>query len=196
MMNNPGFASNIFKCIRQEAGQNALKLARSLEKSTFKLEAHHRHLHFTHRALENRWFPNSLRFKAPGNHPIFKCVMEHTSIHCMKARIAICHEQIRSTNRIIVENRKKLLTLISKESYYHLTEFLKHRAKTIKDKISARHEKKLHNLNDECTPTITSEPKKWIVNLSRTVHFRERPKICPVSNSLQEYCCRDRSCDY
>ena len=26
-MINPGFASNIFKCIRQEAGQNALKLA-------------------------------------------------------------------------------------------------------------------------------------------------------------------------
>ena len=70
-MNNPGFASNIFKCIRQEAGRNALKLARSLEKSTFKLEAHHRHLHFTHRALENRWFRKSLRFKAPGNHPIF-----------------------------------------------------------------------------------------------------------------------------
>ncbi len=63
--------SNIFKSIRQEAGRNALKLARSLEKSTYKLEAHHRHLNFTHRALENRWFPKSLRFKAPGNQQIF-----------------------------------------------------------------------------------------------------------------------------
>ncbi len=92
-----------------------------LEKSTFKLEAHHCHLHLTHCTLENHWFPKSLRLKAPGNHPIFKHIMECTSIHCMKARIAICHEQIRSTNHIIVENQKKLSTLISDKSYYHLT---------------------------------------------------------------------------
>ena len=114
---NPGFASNIFKSIRQEAGRNALKLARSLEKSTYKLEAHHRHLNFTHRALENRWFPKSLRFKAPGNQQIFKRIMERTSIHCMRARISICHEQIRSTNRIITENRNKLQSCISSDSY-------------------------------------------------------------------------------
>ncbi len=121
---NPGFASNIFKSIRQEAGRNALKLARSLEKSTYKLEAHHRHLNFTHRALENRWFPKSLRFKAPGNQQIFKRIMERTSIHCMRARISICHEQIRSTKRIITENRNKLQSckngkIIDKGSYRH-----------------------------------------------------------------------------
>jgi hypothetical protein len=138
LMNNHGFASNIFKCIRQEAGRNALKLARSLEKSTVKLEAHHHHLHFTHCALENRWFPKSLRFKAPGNHPVFKCIMECTSTHCITARITICHEQIRSTNHIIVENRKKLSTLISKDSYSRLTEFLKHRVKAVQNNISAR----------------------------------------------------------
>ncbi len=71
-MFNPGRTSNVFKCIRQEAGRNALKLARSLEKSTYKLEAHHRHLNFTHRTLENHWFPKSLRFSPPGSHPIFQ----------------------------------------------------------------------------------------------------------------------------
>ncbi len=85
---NPGFASNIFKSIRQEAGRNALKLARSLEKSTYKLEAHHRHLNFTHCALENRWFPKSLRFKAPGNQQIFKRIMERTSITACEQGLA------------------------------------------------------------------------------------------------------------
>jgi hypothetical protein len=66
----------------------------------------------------------------------------------------------------LVENQKKLLTLISKDSYSRLTEFLKHRAKAVQNNISARHDKKLHNLNNECTPVITSESKKWVVNLS------------------------------
>ena len=61
-MYNPDRASSIFSCIRQEAGQIALKLARSLEKTTYKLEAHHRHLYFTHQAIENHWCPKSLRF--------------------------------------------------------------------------------------------------------------------------------------
>jgi len=49
----------------------ALSLARRLEKITFKLEAHHRHLHFTHKALKNQLIPKSLRFKPPGAQPIF-----------------------------------------------------------------------------------------------------------------------------
>ena len=48
---------------------------------TWSTPVHHRHLHFTHRALDNRWFPKSLRFKAPSNHPVFKRIMERTSIH-------------------------------------------------------------------------------------------------------------------
>ncbi len=71
-MFNPGCTSTIFSIIRQTAGREGLKLARSLEKDTYKLEAHHRHLRFTHRALENSWFPKSLRFHPPGNHRIFR----------------------------------------------------------------------------------------------------------------------------
>ena len=77
-MYNPGFASNIFNFFRKEARRNALKLVRSLAKSTYKLEAHHRHLNFSHRA-------KSLRFKAPGDHSVFKRIMERTSAHCMRA---------------------------------------------------------------------------------------------------------------
>ena len=76
---NPGNGSSIFLRIRQEAGLKALSFARRLEKSTYKLEAHHRHLHFTHRALENQFIPKSLRFKPPGAHPIFKRIMKKSS---------------------------------------------------------------------------------------------------------------------
>ena len=66
----PGYSS-IFKRIRQEAGLEALKLARTMEKTSYKLEAHHRHLCFSHNALEQQWIPKSLRFKPPGSHPIW-----------------------------------------------------------------------------------------------------------------------------
>ena len=56
-----------FSIIRRTAGREGLKLARVLEKDTYKPEAHHRHLKFTHYALENGWFPKSLRFNPPGN---------------------------------------------------------------------------------------------------------------------------------
>ena len=70
-MSYPSFSS-IFNRIRREAGLEALKLARTMEKTTYKLEAHHHHLHFTHKAIENQWIPKSLRFKPPGIHPVFK----------------------------------------------------------------------------------------------------------------------------
>ena len=190
-MFNPGYASSIFKCIRQETGLNALRLARSLEKSTYKLEAHHRHLNFTHQALEHHWFPKSLRFSPPGSHPVFKRIMKRTSIHCMRARISICHEQIRSTNRIINENRRKLAVLISEDSFSRFALFLKNRAKSVQDNISTRHEKKLQNLRSESTPTTDTDPSKWVVNLSTkplSTHERailnEGPKFAPTPHEI------------
>ena len=80
----------------REAGETAVRLARRLEnlqiRRPTKLEAHHRHLHYTHQAITNCWLPKSLRFKAPSQHPIFKRIMERASNHCMRARITICHD--------------------------------------------------------------------------------------------------------
>lgn len=165
-MYNPRFASNIFNSIRQEAGRNALKLARSLKKSIYKLEAHHRHLNFSHRALENRWFTKSLRFKAPGDHSVFKRITERTSAHCTRARINISYNQIRSTNPIIAGNGRKLSNLISDESYFRLSEFLKHRAKSVKNSISGRYEKTLLNLQNEGTLGLINNPNNGVINLS------------------------------
>jgi hypothetical protein len=138
---NPGRASSIFNITRQEVGWHALKLVRSIEKSAYKLEAHHRHLNFTHRALENRWFPKSLRFNPPGSHPIFRTIMERATTHCMRARISICHEQIRSTNRIIADNGRELSTLISDDSLTRFSQFLKSRTESVQNRITARHQK-------------------------------------------------------
>ena len=91
---NPGCPSSIFNIIRQEVRQHALKLARSIEKSTYKLEAHHHHLNFTHRALENRWLSKSLRFSPPVSRPVFRTIMERATTHCMRAKISIPHKNV------------------------------------------------------------------------------------------------------
>ena len=39
-------------------------------------------MNFTHRALENHWFPKSLRFSPPGSHPVFKRIMKRIIANC------------------------------------------------------------------------------------------------------------------
>ena len=190
-MFNPGRASSIFSIIRQEAGQEALKLARSLEKTTYKLEAHHRHLHFTHKSIENRWLPKSLRFKAPGTHPIFRRIMERTSNHCMRARIHICHEQIRSTKQAISSVKQNLKQLISDELFSSLSNFLNHRARSVQETIKSRHEKKFLNFSQENGSESTVDKAKWVINLSsKPLSRHERsilekgPKFAPAPNQI------------
>ncbi len=153
-MAHPGYAS-IFNRIRLEAGQKALKFARLLEKTTYKLEAHHRHLHFAHKALEQNWIPKSLRFRPPGTQPILKRIMERASMRCMKARVSICHHQIKAKNRTIRETLKELTPLVSADNLMALKHFLKIRAQAVRNSIDARHIKKLGNLHNEFNPSRT-----------------------------------------
>ena len=113
------------------------------------------------------------------------------SIHCMRARISICHQQIMSTNHIIAENRKKLAACISNDSYSRLSQFLKLRARSVQNNITTRHEKKLKNLNNECTPDLTSLQKKWVINLSSKPLSRDEqailekgPKYAPTPSQI------------
>jgi hypothetical protein len=110
----------------------------------------------------------------------------------MRARISICHQQIRSTNHIIAENRKKLAACISNDSYSRLSQFLKLRSRSVQNNITARHEKKLKNLvNNECTPDLTSLQKKWVINLSSKPLSRDEqailekgPKYAPTPSQI------------
>ena len=127
----PGYSS-IFKRIRQEAGLEALKLARTMEKTSYKLEAHYRHLRFSHKALEQQWIPKSLRFKPPGSHPIFKRIMERTSKHCLRARISICHSQIRSLENILDHSSTRFTNLVCDDISTAMSHFLKHRTCSVR----------------------------------------------------------------
>ncbi len=165
-MFNPGCTSTIFSIIRQTAGREGLKLARSLEKDTYKLEAHHRHLRFTHRALENSWFPKSLRFHPPGNHRIFRQIMERASKHCMKARISICHDHIKSIKNRMNNTRHELALILPTAILESLNEFLKQRALSVCDTIKGRHQKKFDNLRSDYDQTTNVNRSKWVINLS------------------------------
>ena len=167
-MSHPGYSS-IFNRIRREAGLEALKLARTMEKTTYKLVAHHRHLHFTHKAIENHWIPKSLRFKPPGNHPVFKRIMERASKHCMRARISICHDRIQTLKGTLDESKQQLSSFVTEDTSSTLLQFLKMRSQSVRNNIKARHENKLSNLRMEVENDRpnTIDMKNWVINLSQ-----------------------------
>ena len=166
-MSNPGCTSNIFSIIRQMAGCDGLKLARSLEKDTYKLEAHHRHLRFTHRALDNCWLPKSLRFNPPGMHKVFRQIMERASKHCMRPRISICHERINFVKKRIHTTTRELASILPQETFDSLSNFLKQRALNVRDPINIRHEKKFDNMKKEHNEDTNIDRSNWVINLSK-----------------------------
>ncbi|XP_068691539.1 uncharacterized protein [Montipora foliosa] len=191
-MSHPGYGA-IFKRIRQVAGSEALKLARTMEKTTYKLEAHHRHLQFTHKALENHWTPKSLRFKPPGNHPMFKNIMERASKHCMRARISICHNRIRVLKRTLEESKQQLSTLVTNDISSTLLQYLIKRSQSVRNNIEARHENKFTNLRMEAKndSSNTIDRKNWVINLShKPLSTAERsllekgPKFAPTPRNI------------
>ncbi|XP_068707789.1 uncharacterized protein [Montipora foliosa] len=164
-MFHPGCGPSIFSRIRQEVGQKALSLARCLEKTTFKLEAHHHHLHFSHKALQDQFVPKSLRFKPPGNH-VFQQIMDHASKHCLRARINSCHDHIKTSKDNIKNTKCELPSLINEDTYSTLMSFLKSRATSFHNNINARHAKKLANLNTRGSQKADIDKNNWVVNLS------------------------------
>ena len=174
-MSHPGYSS-IFNRIRREAGLEALKLVRTMEKTTYKLVAHHRHLHFTHKAIENHWIPKSLRFKPPGNHPVFKRIMERASKHCMRARISICHDRIQTLKGTLDESKQQLSSFVTEDTSSTLLQFLKMRSQSVRNNIKARHDNKLSNLRMEVENDRpnTIDKKNWVINLSQKTPNRSR----------------------
>ena len=133
------------RCPNGLAGQMAVRLARRLEKTTYKLEAHHSHLHYTHQAITNCWLPKSLRFKAPSQHSIER-IMERASNHCMRARITICHDQIKNLKISIRETKTNLASALQPDTINDLSQFQNTQALSVHKNINERHSKKLNNL--------------------------------------------------
>ena len=149
------------------AGRDGLKLARSLENDTYKLEAHHRHLRFTHRALDNRWFPKFLRFNPPGKHKIFRDIMERASNHCMRARISICHERINFIKKWIHTTTQELSTTLPESTLISFHGLLKQRASRVRNTINQRHEKKLDKMRKDYNQHTNIDRSNWVINLSK-----------------------------
>ena len=113
-------------------------------------------------------------------------------MHCMKARVSICHDQIKAKNRTIQETLKELTPLVSADNLMALKHFLKRRAQAVRINIDARHIKKLGNLRNEFNPSSNLVDKSnWVVNLSKkplTVAERslleKGPKFAPTPNQI------------
>ncbi|XP_068737985.1 uncharacterized protein [Montipora capricornis] len=143
-------------------------------------------------ALEQHRFPKSLKFRPPGNQLIFRRIMERASRHCMKARISICHDQIKEKRRILLETMNDLTPLISENTLMVFQNFLKMRAESVRSSIQLRHDKKLYNLrNEDNCSTHFIDKKNWVVNLSiKPLSSAERsllekgPKFAPTPNQI------------
>ena len=156
--------------------KKALSLARCLEKTTFKLEAHHCHLHFSQKALQNQFVPKSLRFKPPDSHPVFQQIMDRASKHCLWARINLCHHHIKTSKDNINSTKHELSSLINEDTYSTLMSFLKSRATSFHNNINARHAKKLATwiVLVFKKPTLTRTTGLWT---SPRNHFYQRNNL-------------------
>ena len=125
--------------------------------------------------------------------------MERATTHCMCARISIYHEQIRSTNCIIADNRCELSTLIPDDCLARFSQFLKSRTESVQHRITTRHQKKLQNLRQEFRPGNATDSEKWVINLSsrplstdehailgKGPKFALTPSIIPYKNIVAE----------
>ena len=74
-----------------------------------------------------------MRFKAPGQHPIFKRII--ASKHCMNARITICHDQIKTLKLSVRETNTNLASLLQPETYQAFSQFLNTRALSVRNTL-------------------------------------------------------------
>ena len=110
----------------------------------------------------------------------------------MKARISICHDQIKEKRRILHETMNALTPLISDNTLLMFRNFLKKRAEAVRINIQLRHDKKLYNLrNEDIHSTHSIDKSNWVVNLSmKPLSSAERsllekgPKFAPTPNQI------------
>ena len=159
-----GTRNSIFSRLLQEAGGQKALSHPCWKKNTFMLEANPRHLHFPHhKALENQLLPKSVRFKPPGRHPVFQRIMDRASKHCLRARIAICHDHIKTSKNNIENTKRDVSSRINENTFSTLLLFLKSRATSFHNSINARHTTKLANLRTSGSQRVGNN---WVVNLS------------------------------
>ena len=91
--------------------------------------------------------------------------MDRASKHCLRARISICHDHIKTSKNTIENTKRELSSLVNEETYLTLLSFLKNRVSTFHNNIENRHAKKIANLKPTRNQT-NIEKNNWVVNLS------------------------------
>ena len=93
---------------------------------------------YSERDVFVQFVPKLLRFKPPGSHPVFQRIMDRASKHCLRARINICHDHIKTSKDNIKNTKRELSLLINEDTYSTLMSFLKSRTTSFHNNINAR----------------------------------------------------------
>ena len=93
--------------------------------------------------------------------------MDRASKHCLRARINICHDHIKTSKDNIKNTKRELSPRINEDTYSTLMSFLKSRATSFHNNINIRHVKKLADLNSIGCQKADIDKNNWVVNLSK-----------------------------
>ena len=105
--------------------------------------------------------------------------LDRASKHCLRARINICHDHIKTSKDNIKNTKRELSLLINEDTYSTLMSFLKSRTTSFHNNINTRHAKKFANMN-----SIGSQ-KAGIHKNNRVVNLSKKP-LLPEERSLFE----------
>ena len=112
--------------------------------------------------------------------------MNRASKHCLRARITICHEHIKTSRTAIGNTKRELCSLINEDTYATLLLFLKNRATSFNNNTNTRHAKKLATLKSTGYQKSGIDKNNWVVNLStKPLSPEERSLLEKGPNSLR-----------
>ena len=85
----------------------------------------------------------------------------------MKARITLCHEEIKKLNKTMTTTKYELSNMLPSSTLVDFSHFLTARSNSVKNTITDRHAKKSANLQSEYGNSLAATDKsKWVINIS------------------------------
>ena len=170
---------NLFNNLRNNYGQNTVKIVRDLENTGKKIARYRNHLVFTLRCKELRITPRSLRLKCPIKTDNAREIIAKAQQQLLRERIRIINNKIVSTNerKSVLENDIK--SRVSDDTKHHVIDHVTRKCENEFQKTRWRHQQKLDRLigkshavssgfsprrNTAENPELGGEQlKKWVV---------------------------------
>ena len=152
--------------IRNKNGNEALKLARTLEEATLNVTRFKDHLHFNHRLKDHHILPKSLQFSPPVKSREGWKIAKKAGLAYLRLRISNCHTQIKKFSQRSSQTTLRLREMISKESLDTLLHTIKQRSQLEAQRRRESHKKKLHNILPRSHTREANLKEKWVMNIS------------------------------